>query len=111
MAQDYKILAQISPLATTDTELYTAPSATQTVISTLAVTNRSGSTAGTYRIAVIPSPDELTTEHYIAYDIAIDPNDVALITIGITLGPLDQILIRASSADFTFNLFGVEFSE
>jgi hypothetical protein len=110
MDQDYKVLSQATPLAATDTELYTAPAATQTVISTLVVTNRSTSTAGTYRIAVVPATEELNTEHYIAFDVGIDAKDAAILTIGITLGPLDKIVILASSDNFTFSLFGVEFS-
>jgi hypothetical protein len=111
MNQDYKVLSQISPFATTDTDLYTAPAGTQAVISTLVIANRSASNSGTYRIAVIPAGDELDTEHYIAYNVVVDPKDSALLTIGITLGALDTIVVQASTADFTFNLFGVEFSE
>ena len=110
MDQDYKVLAQSAPLATTDTDLYIAPSGTQTVISSITVANRSGSTVGSYRIAVVPSGETLGNLHYIAFDIAIDAKDSATITLGITLGSADKLVVRASSGDFSFNVFGVEFS-
>jgi NifB/MoaA-like Fe-S oxidoreductase len=110
MDQDYKVLAQSTPLAATNTEIYITPAVTQTVISTLVVTNRSTSDAGTYRVAVVPATEELNTEHYVAFDVGIEARDAALLTIGITLGPLDKIVILASSDNFTFSLFGVEFS-
>jgi hypothetical protein len=110
MDQDYKVLAQFAPFATTDTDLYSVPAGTQAVVSTLAVANRSASVAGAYRIAVVPSGETLENKHYIAYDVTVDAKDTALLTIGLTLGPLDKLIVRASTADFTFNLFGVEFS-
>jgi len=53
MATTYKVLAQSAPSATTETTLYTVPSSTSAVVSTIAITNQAG-TSGTYRIAVRP---------------------------------------------------------
>ena len=53
MATTYKVLGQSAPSATTLTTLYTVPSATTAVISSIVIANRDASSA-TYRIAVRP---------------------------------------------------------
>jgi hypothetical protein len=49
MATTYKVLGQSNPSATTATTLYTVPSATSTIVSTITVANLAGS-AATFRI-------------------------------------------------------------
>ena len=66
----YKVLGQSAPSATTATTLYTVPSATSAVVSTLTVCNRDTS-GGTYRIAVRPGGAALANQHYLAYDTAL----------------------------------------
>ena len=109
MATTYKVLGQVAPSATTNTTLETVPSATQAVVSTIAVCNRAG-TAATYRIAVRPAGATLANEHYIAYDAPLAANDSTFITIGITLGATDVITVYASSANLSFSAFGSEIS-
>jgi len=41
MANAYKVLAQSNPAATTNTDIYTVPSATETVISSIIIANQS----------------------------------------------------------------------
>lgn len=108
MATTYKVLAQGNPAATTETILYTVPSATEAVISTIAVCNQSG-TSGTYRIAVRPSADSTTTEkHWIVYGATVAGSDAVLLTIGVTLAAGDKILVYASSANQSYSVFGSE---
>lgn len=107
MATSYKVLGQVAPSATTATTAYTVPSATETVVSTIAVCNR-GASAGTYRIAIRPDGAALADQHYIAYDTAITANNSTMITIGITLNAADVVTVYASSANFSFSLFGSE---
>ena len=107
MANVYKVLAQSNPAATTATTLYTAPSATSTVVSTITVCNQAAS-AATYRIAVRPAGATLATQHYLAYDVAIAANDTTALTLGITLATTDIITIYASSATMSFSAFGSE---
>jgi hypothetical protein len=104
-----KVLVQVAPSATTATTLDTVPSATQCVVSTIAVCNRAAS-AATYRIAVRPAGATLANEHYIAYDAPLAANDSTFITIGITLGATDVITVYASSANLSFSAFGSEIS-
>ena len=107
MATVYKVLGQSAPSATTATTLYTVPSATSTVVSTLVVANRAA-TAATYRIAIRPAGATISNEHYIAYDVAVGANDSTTLTIGITLATTDVITVYASTANLSFNAFGSE---
>ena len=109
MATIYKVLGQSAPSATTDTTLYTVPSATDAVVSTIVVCNRSAS-ARTYRIAVRPAGASIANQHYLAYDVAIAANDSTALTLGITLDATDVITVRASTADLSFTAFGSEIS-
>lgn len=105
MATRYAVLGQVATAATTDTTLYTVPSLTEVIISTIVVANRSGSTA-TYRIAVRPAGEALATKHYLAFDVAVGAADSTTLTLGITLAATDVITVRASSADLSFSAFG-----
>jgi len=107
MPATYKVLGQSAPSATTATTLYTVPSSTSSIVSTLTVCNRDSS-SGTFRIAVRPSGASLANQHYIVYDSAIAANDTVTFTLGITLATTDVITIYASSANMTFNAFGSE---
>jgi hypothetical protein len=109
MATTYKVLGQSKPAATTATTLYTCPSATTTVISSLVVTNQAAS-AGTYRIAIRPNGAALSGEHYIAYDAPVNPNSFVSLTLGLTIDASDVVTIYSSSADISFNAFGSEIS-
>lgn len=109
MPTNYKVLGQSAPSATTDTTLYTVPSATETIISTIVIANRAAS-AGTYRIAIRPNGTTLANSHYVAFDVAIAANDSTALTLGITIDASDVVTVRASSADMTFTAFGSEIS-
>jgi len=107
VASTYKVLGQSAPAATTLTTLYTVPSATETVVSTIAVCNRSGS-AGTYRIAVRPAGASISNEHYVVFGATVAASDSILLTLGLTLSATDVISVYASSADMSFSAFGSE---
>lgn len=107
MAVNYMVIGQSAPSATTATTLYTVPSATQTVLSTITVCNRSA-TAATYRIAVRPAGAALANEHYLAYDAPLSGNDTIALTWGLTMEATDVLTVYASTADTTFIAFGSE---
>lgn len=107
MPMTYKVLGQSAPSATTSTSLYTVDAGKSAVVSTLTVCNR-GNAAGTYRVAVRPAGATLANEHYIAYDAALPPDSTDTLTIGLTLAATDVVSVWASSADFSFGLFGSE---
>ncbi|NBQ98609.1 MAG: hypothetical protein EBU12_10430, partial [Microbacteriaceae bacterium] len=101
------VLGQSNPSATTATTLYTVPSATQTIVSTVTVCNQAA-TAGTYRIAVRIAGAALATAQYVAYDISLPANTTDTLTLGLTLGATDVLTVYASSANFSFNAYGSE---
>lgn len=107
MATTYKVLGQVAPSATTATTLYTVPSSTQAVISTITVANRAA-TSGTFRIAIRVAGAALANEDYIAYDSTVGANDTTAFTLGITLAATDVITVYASTNDISFNAFGSE---
>lgn len=109
MATVYKVLGQSNPSATTATTLYTVPSATSTVVSSITICNQAAA-AGNYRIAIRPAGATLATVHYIAYGVVIAANDTTVLTLGITLAATDVITIYASSTSFSFSAFGSEIS-
>lgn len=108
MATTYKVLGQSNPAANTDNALYTVPSATSAVCSTLAICNQGAST--TYRIAVRPAGASIAAQHYLAYEAAINQYDSTLLTLGITLAATDVVTVRAGTANVSFQLFGSEVS-
>lgn len=107
MPSTYKVLGQLHPPAATLQALYTVPSATQAVASTLVVCNL-GSVAATIRVAVQPSGASILDEHYIVYDTTISANDSLFLTIGLALSATDIVSARASTTDVSFSLFGSE---
>jgi hypothetical protein len=110
MATTYKVLAQNNPSATTETTLYTVPSSTSAVVSTISICNQAGS-SGTYRIAVRPAADASTTaKHWIVYGATVAASDSIMLTLGLTLATGDVVRVYGSSANISFAAFGSELS-
>ena len=103
MATIYKILGQTTG-SLSDTNLYTVPIGSTSVISTITVCNTTGS-ALTYRVAAIPSGSTLANRHYIAYETNIGANDTTALTLGITLASEDMLNIYGSGS-LAFSVFG-----
>ena len=109
MATTYKVLGQSNPSATTATTLYTVPSATQAVVSTIVIANLDSAVA-TFRIAVRIAGATLANSQYVAYNITVGASDSTALTLGLTLGAGDIITVYASSSTVTFSAFGSEIS-
>jgi hypothetical protein len=106
MAASYKVLGQIEGQANS-INLYTVPSATDAVISTIIVCNRAAA-AKTYRIMVRPDNESLATKHYLAYDVPIAANDTTALTLGIALNAGDKLDVYSSDNNVSFSAFGTE---
>lgn len=106
MATTYKVLGQSNPAATTATTLYTVPSATSAVCSTLTIANLGVST--TFRVAIRPAGATLSNQHYIVYDNTVNQYDTVFLTLGITLATTDVVTVYAGTANVSFSLFGSE---
>jgi glucose-6-phosphate dehydrogenase assembly protein OpcA len=109
MPTTYKVLGQSNPSANTLTSLYTVPSSTSAVISTITVANLAA-TSGTFRIAVRPAGESIANKHYIAYDVTVAALDSMTLTLGLTLATTDVISVFASSTTFAFSAYGSELS-
>ena len=107
MAQTIKVLGQQNPTAASLTTLYTVPSSTSTVASSLVICNRS-SVATSFRVAIRTSGATISDEDYLYYDVPIAGNDTFIATIGITLAATDVVSVYATLATLSFNLFGTE---
>jgi hypothetical protein len=107
MATTYKVLGQLEPAATTETTLYTVPSATQAVCSTLSICNKAAA-AGSFRIRIKVNNAADDDKQFFAFDAPIAAKDTLLLTFGATLGAGDVVVAYGSSADITFQLFGSE---
>jgi hypothetical protein len=109
MPTTYKVLGQVIPTANTLTTVYTVPSSTNTIVSTIVIANP-GPTATTYRIAIRPAGAAIDQKHYIAYDISVPTLDSVAMTIGVTLSATDVVSVESFSGLVSFNLFGSEIS-
>lgn len=107
MATTYKVLGQANPAATTATTLYTVPSATSAVVSTIVICNQTAA-AATFRISVRPAGAAQTAAMYVAYDVTVGASDSTALTLGITLAATDVITVYGSTATLSFAAFGSE---
>ena len=109
MPNAWKVLGQSAPSAATSTTLYTCPSSTQTVISSVIVCNRS-TTPTSFRLGVDVDGAGDSNADYIAYDVPIGANETIALAHGITLDASDLIRCYATLATLTFSVFGQEIS-
>ena len=105
----YRVLGQSSPAANTLTTIYTVPSATQAVISSITVCNRAN-TAASFRIAIQPAGAAIDNKHYINFDTPIPSNDTVALSLGLTLGNTDVVAANVSSGSISVGVFGSEIS-
>lgn len=109
MGNVYKILGQSSPSATTETDLYTVPSATSTVCSSISICNR-GATQTTFRISISAAGAVTSNKDYLYYDVILAGNDTFIATIGVTLATTDKIRIYSGNSSLSFQVWGTEIS-
>lgn len=110
MPTTYKILGQVAPADTTNTNLYQVPDspATQAVVSTISVTNDTTATA-TFRIYIRKNGAAAGPVNALYFDTPLAGNSTLMITAGLTLGPSDIIAVASGAANaFTFQAFGSE---
>jgi hypothetical protein len=102
-----KVLGQVSPAATTPTDLYTVPSNKSVTTSTIVVCNTNG-VPSAYRVAVRASGEALNTKQYIAYGVILPANSSDYLTLGITLTATDVITVYSVETGLAFSVFGDE---
>lgn len=109
MTEVRKMLGQASLAATTLTALYTVPAATEAVVASIIVCNR---TAGTlsFRISIAVAGAADNVKQYIYYDLPLIAQDTFIATVGVTLGAGDVVRAYASATGLSVSLVGVEIS-
>jgi hypothetical protein len=109
MPNSYIVAGQAAPAAATDHTLYTVPAGKQFVASTLNCANRdkTGDPAE-IRIAIVPTGETLANKHFIEYDRILDQRESFPKTIGVTLPAGCAVIVRSSTANVSFSLFGAE---
>lgn len=105
----YKVLGQANPTLNTNTPLYTVPSLTSAVISTVTVCNQAA-TPASFSLAVQPAGASLTSKHWVNYNTNVAGNSTVTLTLGITLGNTDILSCNANTSTVSFNVFGSEIS-
>ena len=108
MASTYKVLGQSAPAAATATSLYTVPSATEAIVSTINVVNTHASTADVIRIAIRPDGAVLANQHYIVYGLSLSAGSTFTYTGGITVNATDVITVYSTNGTSSFTAFGTE---
>lgn len=102
--------AQGNGVIGTAANIYTCPSATATVISTVNVCNTS-STAATFTIGISTASATFQAAGYLFYQVSLAGNDSFTATIGATLDATNCFLVASSSAStVSFSVFGSEIS-
>lgn len=110
MPTTYKVLGQSAPTDTNNANLYTVPSSTSAVVSSIVVTNTT-SLAATFRIFVRIAGAAAAASNSICYDLNLAAASTKVFTIGLTLATTDVITVRSGTANaLTFSAFGSEIS-
>lgn len=108
----YKVLGQIAPGAMeTSNTAYTVPAANTAIVSTINVCNQDTSNRA-FSVAVVLSGENKSapnTKNYIAYKTAIPSLDAISMTVGVTLGANDSIVVSSNgSYNLSYSIFGSE---
>jgi hypothetical protein len=106
MPTTYKVLGQLAP-ASTSGDLYTVPSVTQTVVSTINVVN-TGTTDSTISIAVRKDGAAIATNQYIVNGLVLNAKVTFAYTSGLTMDAADVITVSSTNNDCSFSAFGSE---
>ena len=110
MATSYLILGQSAPANTSNADLYASPTSTQSVVSTIAITNTTTSSALAtvyVRKASGGVPASATASNALVYNQTIPAYTTQTYTLGVTMAASDVITVASSvTSALTFQAFG-----
>ena len=109
MTETLQVLGQLNPPASTLTPLYTCGSALGAAASSISVCNQD-IVPVLFNVSVAVGGAADTPAQYLYYQLSLDTNDTFIATVGITLALNDVVRVWASSANVSFQLFGVQVS-
>lgn len=96
-------------VANTATNLYTVPSLTSAIISTINICNQSTG-PDTVSVAVRPGGSALSNQQYICFLENLAPLSTMSLTLGATLAAGDIITVLSTNGTSSFSAFGSEIS-
>lgn len=99
------ILGQAALSATTNTTVYTVPSSTLSIVN-INVVNRSTSATADVRVALASSATPQNSE-WIEHDVIVPPRGVLERT-GIAMNAGERVVVYASTANCSVNVYGLE---
>lgn len=106
----YKVLGQAAPANTSNTDLYTVGSGKAATVSSLVISNVTGS-AATCRVFVRVAGATAASSNAVIYDASVAANSHFAFTEGWTLAATDVVTVQTGTANaLTFTLFGSEIS-
>jgi hypothetical protein len=108
MAQEYKTLAQVTPLAGVLTNVYVTGATTQAVIGTITVSGLSETTNSSFSILVRPINEALDNKHFIFRGSPVLVDEVLVVSGAITMGPNTILAANNHTGNAHFTVFGVE---
>ena len=108
MAQDYKILGQITPAAGVLTNLHVTGASTEAVVGTITVSGLFETDNSSYSLIVRPINEALDGKHFIVRGAPVFKDDVTIISGAITMGPNTILAANSSTGNASFTAFGVE---
>lgn len=108
MATTYKILGQIAPASTAVTDLYTVPTGTQVVVSTITVCNLS-TAAQSFRLATTTGGAPASAD-WVYYNLSVPTADTFAASLAVTLDAADKIKVQSGSTGtvFAYQVYGAE---
>jgi hypothetical protein len=108
MPTTYKVLGQAAPANTSSAVLYTVPADTQTIVSTLVISNLTATEVNA-NVNICVLGVSSTNANTILKALPIPSNSLVTFTLGITMSATDVIRIQSAQADaLSFNAFGSE---
>lgn len=110
MPQTYKRLGAINPSANTQTNVYVVPSATEAVISSIAICNQSTSNAS-YSLIVMPPgafASPAGAANFVVRGAVVPAADSIILTIGLTANAASIFAANTNNPNVSFSMFGSE---
>ena len=110
MTETLKVLGQSNPSANTLTIIYTCGSALGATASSITICNQSSTVTAYFNISIAVGGAADNPLQYVYYQLAIDPLDTFIATVGFTFGQGDVVRVFASTGNVSFGLYGAELS-
>lgn len=107
MTDTLQVLGQSFPNPTTLTTLYTVPSATSSMVSSIMICNQ-GPEEDWFNISVAIGGSADSPKQYIYSQLYLDANDTFIATVGVSMAASDVLRCYSTNGYCSFSAFGVQ---